>query len=155
MDSDSKDINSDILKSLADISKQNSDSILKQTESITKLSEGQDSIVKSLTNFGENITKTIFDNTALVLGLAISIHTIYQIVSTTIFNYRVRIAMGESFRLKFENSITLIYGLSDQATRFADKYQSENKMEYITNEGFDEALERISTRRLIKIGKKQ
>ncbi len=59
MDSDSKDINSDILKSLAEVSKQNSDSILKQTENITKLTEGQESIVKSLTNFGENITKTI------------------------------------------------------------------------------------------------
>ena len=54
-----EDINKDnseaTFKLLADVSKQNSDSIIKQTESITKLSEGQESIVKTL---GE-ITETI------------------------------------------------------------------------------------------------
>lgn len=61
MSSETKDINSDILKSLADVSKQNSDTIKLNTESITKLSDGQESIVKSLETFGENITKTITD----------------------------------------------------------------------------------------------
>ncbi len=51
--------NSDMFKLLADISKQNSDTLKLNTESITKLTEGQETIVKSLGDITKNISETI------------------------------------------------------------------------------------------------
>jgi len=62
MTTESKELNkdnSDVIKLLADVTKQNSDSIAKQTENITKLVDGQDSITKTLETFGDNITKSL------------------------------------------------------------------------------------------------
>jgi hypothetical protein len=61
---------------------------------------------------------------ALILGLAISFHTVYMIVYSHLLIVRERRALAEELRLKFRNIITLAGILAGKAHRFNEKYRT-------------------------------
>lgn len=69
--------------------------------------------------------KEVLQYAALILGLAISFHTVYMIAYSHLLRVRERRALAEELRLKFDNVLTLAGILAGKAHRFRDKYKTE------------------------------
>ena len=73
--------------------------------------------------------KVVAENSALLLGFAISFYTVYSFVETRMAHQRQRYALLRSLRLEAEYFITLARSLSQRAEQVVDLYAKQDKGE--------------------------
>lgn len=87
------------------------------------------------------------DNSALLLGIVISIYTIFTIISKEIKASRARRAMVEDFQVKFDDYIVLITILSKRSKAFLKEYLYSNAPKKDINDNArEDELQGILTR---------